>query len=79
MGEFVSKGNWRPRAEFIERSARTTRYDRSLGGLSALLMVLGPLLLIGYLAWHANDFITTKTVETLEAEITGLREQFQLS
>ena len=34
-------------------------------------------LIVGFVAWRANDLLTNKVVETLEAEITGLREQFQ--
>ncbi|HEY7085721.1 MAG TPA: ATP-binding protein [Hyphomicrobiaceae bacterium] len=34
-------------------------------------------LIVGFIAWRANDLLTNKVVETLEAEITGLREQFQ--
>ena len=34
-------------------------------------------LIVGFIAWRANDLLTNKVVDTLEAEITGLREQFQ--
>src|SRR5499426_4328531 len=34
-------------------------------------------LIVGFIAWRANDLLTNKVVETLEAEVTGLREQFQ--
>ena len=34
-------------------------------------------LIVGLIAWRANDLLTNKVVETLEAEVTGLREQFQ--
>jgi signal transduction histidine kinase len=39
--------------------------------------VLAAALIVGFIAWRANDLLTSKVVETLEAEITGLREQFQ--
>jgi len=39
--------------------------------------VLAAALIVGFVAWRANDLLTNKVVETLEAEITGLREQFQ--
>jgi signal transduction histidine kinase len=32
---------------------------------------------IAYLAWQANELLTTKAVEALSAEVTSLREQFQ--
>ncbi len=34
-------------------------------------------LIVGFIAWRANDLLTNKVVETLEAEVVGLREQFQ--
>src|SRR5262249_57615509 len=34
-------------------------------------------LIVGFIAWRAQDLLTNKVVETLEAEVTGLREQFQ--
>jgi signal transduction histidine kinase len=39
--------------------------------------VVAAALIVGFVAWRANDLLTNKVVETLEAEITGLREQFQ--
>ena len=39
--------------------------------------VVAAALIVGFIAWRANDLLTNKVVETLEAEITGLREQFQ--
>jgi len=34
-------------------------------------------LIVGFIAWRANDLLTNKVVETLQAEVVGLREQFQ--
>ena len=39
--------------------------------------VVAAALVVGFIAWRANDLLTNKVVETLEAEVTGLREQFQ--
>src|SRR2546421_12969702 len=39
--------------------------------------VVAAALIVGFIAWRANDLLTNKVVETLEAEATGLREQFQ--
>ena len=39
--------------------------------------VVAAALIVGFIAWRANDLLTNKVVETLEAEITGLREQYQ--
>jgi hypothetical protein len=39
--------------------------------------VVAAVLIGGFIAWRANDLLSTKVVETLEAEVTGLREQFQ--
>jgi signal transduction histidine kinase len=39
--------------------------------------VLAAALIVGFIAWRANDLLTNKVVDTLEAEVTGLREQFQ--
>jgi signal transduction histidine kinase len=39
--------------------------------------VVAAAVIVGFIAWRANDLLTNKVVETLEAEVTGLREQFQ--
>ena len=39
--------------------------------------VVAAAMIVGFIAWRANDLLTNKVVETLEAEVTGLREQFQ--
>jgi len=33
--------------------------------------------IVAYISWRANELLTTKVIETLMAEVTGLREQFQ--
>jgi signal transduction histidine kinase len=32
---------------------------------------------VGFIAWRANELLTTSVVETLRAEVVGLREQYQ--
>ena len=41
------------------------------------LFVLAAALIVGFIAWRANELLTTKVMETLNAEVQGLREQFQ--
>lgn len=44
--------------------------------LSAFVPVAA--LIVGFIAWRANDLLTTKVVETLLVEVTTLREQYQI-
>jgi signal transduction histidine kinase len=39
--------------------------------------VLAAMLIVAFVAWRANELLTTKVIETLAAEVQGLREQFQ--
>ncbi len=39
--------------------------------------VLAAALIVGFIGWRANELLTTKVIETLTAEVVGLREQFQ--
>jgi signal transduction histidine kinase len=41
------------------------------------VFVVAAALIVGFIAWRANELLTTKVMETLTAEVTGLREQFQ--
>jgi signal transduction histidine kinase len=41
------------------------------------LFVLAAALIVGFITWRANELLTTKVMETLNAEVQGLREQFQ--
>jgi signal transduction histidine kinase len=41
------------------------------------VFVLAAGLIVGFIAWRANELLTTKVMETLNAEVQGLREQFQ--
>ena len=39
--------------------------------------VLAAALIVGFISWRANELLTTQVIETLSAEVVGLREQFQ--
>ena len=39
--------------------------------------VVAAAVIVVFISWRANDLLTTKVVETLEAEVIGLREQFE--
>jgi signal transduction histidine kinase len=58
-----------------------TRLLRSIPFRLALaymgVFILAAALIVGFVAWRANQLLTTKVIETLTAEVTGLREQFQ--
>jgi signal transduction histidine kinase len=41
------------------------------------VFVLAAMLIVAFIAWRANELLTTKVIETLAAEVVGLREQFQ--
>ena len=53
----------------------STPFRLTLAYMGAFLLAAA--LIVGFIAWRANDLLTNKVVETLEAEVTGLREQFQ--
>ena len=57
------------------RLLSSTPFRLSLGYMG--VFVAAAALIVGFIAWRANDLLTNKVVETLEAEVTGLREQFQ--
>ena len=57
------------------RLLSSTPFRLALAYMGAFVVAAG--LIVGFIAWRANDLLTNKVVETLEAEITGLREQFQ--
>jgi signal transduction histidine kinase len=42
-----------------------------------LVFIAASAIVVGYLFWHTNDLLTRQLVQTLAAEVTGLREQFQ--
>jgi signal transduction histidine kinase len=40
--------------------------------------VVAAALIVGFVAWQANELLTSKVIEALRAEVSALREQFQL-
>jgi signal transduction histidine kinase len=59
----------------LTRLLSSTPFRLTLAYMGAFVVAAG--LIIGFVAWRANDLLTNKVIETLEAEVTGLREQFQ--
>jgi signal transduction histidine kinase len=59
----------------LTRLLSSTPFRLTLAYMGAFVLAAG--LIVGFIAWRANDLLTNKVVETLEAEVTGLREQFQ--
>jgi signal transduction histidine kinase len=59
----------------LTRLLSSTPFRLTLAYMGAFVVAAG--LIVGFIAWRANDLLTNKVVETLEAEVTGLREQFQ--
>jgi signal transduction histidine kinase len=39
--------------------------------------IVAAALVVGFIAWRANELLTTSVVDTLRAEVVGLREQYQ--
>ena len=59
----------------LTRLLSSTPFRLTLAYMGAFVLAAG--LVVGFVAWRANDLLTNKVIETLEAEVTGLREQFQ--
>jgi signal transduction histidine kinase len=56
---------------------RTTTFKLTLVYLT--VFALAVLFMLGYFAWNTNRLITEQIQETVDAEITGLTEQYRLS
>jgi signal transduction histidine kinase len=72
------------RAEVLRAAAarlvhvfRTTTFKLTLVYLT--VFALAVLFMLGYFAWNTNRLITEQIMETVDAEITGLTEQYRLS
>ncbi|MGE3064739.1 MAG: ATP-binding protein [Hyphomicrobiaceae bacterium] len=59
----------------LARLVRSTPFRLALG--YAAVFALAGAAIFATFAWRANQLLTTSVVETLGAEITGLREQFE--
>jgi signal transduction histidine kinase len=59
----------------LTRLLGSTPFRLTLAYMGAFLLAAA--LVVGFIAWRANDLLSNKVVETLQAEVTGLREQYQ--
>jgi signal transduction histidine kinase len=59
----------------LNRLLRATPFRLALGYI--VVFVFASALIVGYLVWRANQLLTTKVLETIGAEVTGLREQYR--
>jgi signal transduction histidine kinase len=59
----------------LTRLLASTPFRLTLAYLGVYVLAAAATVL--FVAWRANELLTTKVVETLAAEITGLREQFE--
>lgn len=60
----------------LTRLIASSPFRLSLAYLGAFVLVAA--LVLGFIGWRANELLTTQVIETLSAEVTGLREQFQV-
>ncbi len=60
----------------LTRLIASSPFRLSLAYLAAFVLVAA--MVIGFIGWRANELLTTQVIETLSAEVTGLREQFQV-
>jgi len=68
-------GRWRSALSSIGKLARTTVFKLTLVYLT--VFALFAVLLLGYFAWTTQRLITDQIVATVDAEITGLAEQYR--
>jgi signal transduction histidine kinase len=59
----------------LTRLLGSTPFRLTVAYMGAFVVAAG--VVIAYVAWQANELLTTKAVEALSAEITSLREQYQ--
>ena len=59
----------------LTRLLLSTPFRLALIYMGAFILAAG--LTVGFIAWRANELLTTSVVETLRAEVVGLREQYQ--
>jgi hypothetical protein len=60
----------------LTRLLASTPFRVTLAYIGAF--ALAAALIVGFIAWRANELLTTKVIETLTAEVVGLREQYQV-
>lgn len=60
----------------LTRLLASSPFRLSLAYLGAFVLVAA--LIVGFIGWRANELLTTQVIETLSAEVLGLREQYQV-
>lgn len=60
----------------LTRLLASSPFRLSLAYLGTFVLVAA--LIVGFIAWRANELLTTQVIETLSAEVVGLREQYQV-
>lgn len=58
------------------RLLASSPFRLALAYLGAFVLVAA--LIVGFIGWRANQLLTTQVIETLAAEVVGLREQYQV-
>lgn len=59
----------------LSRLIASTPFRLALAYMGAF--ILAAVLIVGFVAWRANDLLTTRTVEALASEVASLREHLQ--
>jgi signal transduction histidine kinase len=59
----------------LTRLLTSTPFRLTLAYMGSFVVAAAAIVI--FIAWRANDLLTTEVVQTLAAEITGLREQFE--
>jgi signal transduction histidine kinase len=59
----------------LSRLVASTPFRLALAYMGAF--IIGAALIVGFVAWRANELLTTRTVEALASEVASLREQLQ--
>ena len=60
----------------LTRLVASSPFRLSLGYLGAFVLVAA--MIVGFIGWRANELLTSQVIETLTAEVVGLREQYQV-
>jgi signal transduction histidine kinase len=60
----------------LTRLIASSPFRLSLGYLGAFVLVAA--MIVGFIGWRANELLTSQVIETLTAEVVGLREQYQV-
>jgi signal transduction histidine kinase len=66
-----------PQSSFLPKLIRTTAFRLSFAYL--LTFAVFAFVILGYVAWNATKVLDGQIVDTIEAEITGLAEQYRLA